>query len=97
MMGTDVVTDRGRSTVPFAVGLSAALEAGASNVAYGTLWDNVRLVEGPATMPAVIDLDPGTLNLGSNGRWVTCYLELDEGYDVAQIDGATVRLDGIPA
>jgi len=74
-----------------------ALDAGVFTTTYWTLWDNLRLVEGPATIPAVIDLDPGTLNLGSNGRWVTCYIELAEGYDVAQIDGATVTLDGIAA
>lgn len=64
---------------------------------YWAFWDNIRLVTGPTTIPAVIDLDPGTLNLGSSGRWVTCYIELPEGYDVAQIDGATVALEGIGA
>jgi hypothetical protein len=28
---------------------------------------------------------------------IQCYIELAEGCDVAQIDGATVTLDGIPA
>jgi hypothetical protein len=70
------------------------VDAGAFPLAYWTLWDNIRLVE---TIPAAITLDPATLNLGSGGRWVTCYIELPAGYDVTEIDGATVTLDGIPA
>jgi len=74
-----------------------ALDAGAFTLTYWTLWDNIRLVEAPVAIPAVLDLDPGTLNLGSNGRWVTCYIELPEDYDVADIDGSMVTLDGIGA
>jgi hypothetical protein len=43
---------------------------------------------------ATIDLDPDTLNLRSGGRWITCYIELPEGHDVAEIDVSTVRLEG---
>jgi parallel beta-helix repeat protein len=43
---------------------------------------------------ATIDLDPDTLNLRSGGRWITCYIELPEGHDVADIDISTVRLEG---
>jgi len=76
---------------------SLALDAGAFSVAYWTQWDNLRLVQGPTTVPAVIDLDPNTLNLGSHGNWVTCFIELPDGYDVGNIDGATVTLNDIPA
>jgi chitodextrinase len=48
-------------------------------------------------IPATIDCDPDTLNLKSNGEWITCYIELPSGYDVRQIDGSTVSLNGIPA
>ena len=41
---------------------------------------------------AMIDFDPDTLDLGSNGRWVTCYIKLP-GYDVAQIDVGSVLLN----
>jgi hypothetical protein len=75
----------------------AALDAGTFSVAYWVQWDNIRLVEGPATIPALIDLDPSTLNLGSNGNWITCYIELAMEYDAEAIDGATVTLDDIPA
>jgi len=43
-------------------------------------------------IPATIDLDPDTLNLESEGKWITCYIELLEGYDVEDIDIATVNL-----
>ncbi len=42
-----------------------------------------------------IDIDPDTLNLKSNGQWITCYIELEEGYDVADIDISTILLNGI--
>jgi hypothetical protein len=74
-----------------------ARDGGAFSVAYWSQWDNVRLVEGPTTIPAVIDLNPGTLNLDSKGQWVTCYIELLDGHDVGTIDAATVTLNGIPA
>jgi len=74
-----------------------ALDSGTFDTAYWTLWDNVRLVEGSQTIKATITLTPSTLSLASNGRWVTGYIELEEGYDVHSIDGATVTLDGIAA
>jgi hypothetical protein len=74
-----------------------ALESGQFTEAYWTQWDNLQLAEGPATIKAVVDLDPGTLNLGSNGKWITCYIELGEGFEVSAIEGATVKLGDIPA
>jgi len=74
-----------------------ALDAGTFSVAYWTEWDNLRLLQGPTTVPAVIVLDPNTLNLGSNGNWITCRIKLSDGYDVGNIDGATVTLNDIPA
>ncbi len=76
---------------------NTAVDAGTFGAAYWTDWDNVRLVQGPTIIPAVINLDPGILNPSSNGNWVTCYIELTEGQDVHAIDGATVTLNGIPA
>jgi len=45
-------------------------------------------------LTATIDIDPDTLNLNSKGRWITCYIELPEGYDVRDIDLSTVVLEG---
>ncbi|MBU2068287.1 PKD domain-containing protein [Patescibacteria group bacterium] len=52
----------------------------------------------PTIIPATIDCDPNTLNLKSKGQWITCYIELPAGYDVWQINGSTILLNGmIPA
>jgi hypothetical protein len=46
----------------------------------------------------VLDFDPDTLNLDSNGKWVTCYIELPEGHDVADILVSELVLnDAVPA
>ena len=42
-----------------------------------------------------IDINPDTLNLNSNGKWITCYIELPEGYDVEDIDVSTIWLNGL--
>jgi hypothetical protein len=74
-----------------------AIDSGAFGLAYWTQWDNVELIEGPSVIEAAVDLDPGTLNLASQGNWITAYIELPEGFSAAQIDGSTVTLDGILA
>lgn len=47
-------------------------------------------------LPATVDIDPDTLNLKSNGQWITAYITLPEGYNVEDIVLETVYLDGIP-
>ena len=71
----------------------------------GGLGDNDGLANGvivdpsgigtaaPEVIPATIDFDPDTLNLKSKGKWVTCYIELPEGYDIHDIDISTVELN----
>jgi len=44
------------------------------------------------TIPANINLEPETLNLKSNGEWITTYVELPEGYDVSNINVPTINL-----
>ncbi len=44
-----------------------ALDSGTYSVAYWSLWDNIRLIKGPVTIPASIDLNPSTLNAADNG------------------------------
>jgi len=44
-----------------------------------------------------VDIDPDTLNLKSNGQWITAYITLPEGYSVEDINPEMVCLDGIPA
>lgn len=55
--------------------------------------DDVSLVPGAATIEAAIDIDPDTLNLNSKGKWITCYIELPEAYDVDDIDVSKMLLD----
>ena len=43
-------------------------------------------------IPATIDIDPDVLNLKSKGKWITCYIELPDEYDVGKISVNTVRL-----
>jgi len=49
------------------------------------------------TVPAIVDIDPDTLNLKSNGQWITAYISLLEAYSVEDIVPDTVCLAGIPA
>jgi len=42
---------------------------------------------------ATVDIDPDTLNLASNGKWITCYIELPEDYDINDISVETIRFD----
>ncbi|KPK70591.1 hypothetical protein AMJ87_08635, partial [candidate division WOR_3 bacterium SM23_60] len=44
---------------------------------------------------ATIIFNPNTLNLGSGGQGVKCVIELEEGYDVYDIDLASVRIEKI--
>lgn len=44
---------------------------------------------------ATLDFQPTTLNLKSNGKWVTCYIELPGDYSAADIDINSVILNKI--
>jgi|GEM_PF-2699321 len=44
---------------------------------------------------ATVDFDPDVLNLRSTDKYVTVYIELPPGFDVRQIDVASIRLNGI--
>jgi hypothetical protein len=47
---------------------------------------------------AALDINPNHLNPASNGKWVTAYIELPDGYDVADIAVGTLLLNGaVPA
>ncbi len=47
----------------------------------------------PVEIPATLDINPDTLNLKSRGEWITCYIELPEGYDVNDINVSTILLN----
>jgi RHS repeat-associated protein len=42
---------------------------------------------------ADVDFNPDTLNLKSEGTWMTCYIELPDGYTAADIDTPTLLLN----
>jgi len=46
-------------------------------------------------IPTIIDFDPDVLNLKSTDKYVTAYIELPPGFDVRQIDIASIRLNGV--
>jgi hypothetical protein len=46
-------------------------------------------------LEAEVDCDPDTLNLKSMGEWITCYIELPQGYDPRDIDATTILLNGV--
>jgi len=50
--------------------------------------------DGSGPIQATIDFDPDTLNRKSKGKWVTVYIELQEGFDVNDIDVVTILLNG---
>ncbi|MGC9553788.1 MAG: right-handed parallel beta-helix repeat-containing protein [Thermoplasmatota archaeon] len=52
----------------------------------------------PPPIKAHVEITPHTLSTRSKGKWVTCYLELEEGYSAADINVSTILLNlSIPA
>jgi hypothetical protein len=58
--------------------------------------DNVVFsVESTASqINATVNIDPDVLNLGSAGKYITCYITLPTGYDVSNVDPVTIVLNG---
>jgi hypothetical protein len=46
-------------------------------------------------IPAYIEIQPDTLCLNSQGRWINCYIDLPEDFDVENIDIETVVLNDV--
>jgi len=44
---------------------------------------------------ADVEIEPESLNLSSEGNWITCYIELPEGHDVGDIDVDSILLEGL--
>ncbi len=42
---------------------------------------------------ATVDIKPETLNLKSKGKWVTAFIELSEGYNVADINVTSILMN----
>jgi len=56
--------------------------------------DNVQLTPEPA-IEALVDINPDSLNKNSKGQWVTVYITLPAGYDVAKIDANTIAITSL--
>ena len=72
-----------------------------SGFAYAT-WSEILTISGTVEtgvwLEATIRITPRTLNLNSQGKWMTCHIELPEDYDIADIDvGSLLLNDEIPA
>ena len=46
-----------------------------------------------ANISADVQIEPETLNLSSEGKWITCYIELPEAYDESDIDVGSLLLE----
>lgn len=58
-------------------------------------WVTVKLHITYRYIPATVDFDPDTLNRKSQGKWVTVYIGLPEGYDAEDVDITTIMLNGV--
>lgn len=52
-------------------------------------------IESKEELEAKIDCHPESLNMKSKGKWITCYIELPQGYDPKDIDANTILLNGV--
>jgi len=72
----------------------------ASGFAYAH-WSQTIYISGTVTskwVEATVRITPRTLNLKNEDKWMTCHIELPEGYDVADIDIGSILLnDVVPA
>lgn len=48
-----------------------------------------------SNVDALIDIVPDTLNVNSKGKWVTVYITLPEGFNVADIDTSTIEITSL--
>jgi hypothetical protein len=55
-------------------------------------FDGITVTGCLTCLDAAIDIDPDTLNLNSQGKWITAYIEPPEGYEVDDIDLESVAL-----
>lgn len=46
-------------------------------------------------IPVTIDIDPNTFNLKDKSKWITCYIELPQGFNVSNITINSIQLNRI--
>jgi predicted outer membrane repeat protein len=47
-----------------------------------------------STIAATVDFKPDVLNLNGHSKWVNCHISLTGGYDIAQVNVSTIKLNG---
>lgn len=81
----------GANSTPFAVDYN---NDGIKDLIIGNSEGYLSLYQGREfIIPATIVIEPDVLNLGSQGKWVTGYIEFPEGYDINDIDVTTILLN----
>lgn len=68
----------------------------------GSATDNAGNVQSNSVtfdvlIDATVNCDPNNLEKSTSGGWITCRIQLPDGYDVAAIDDASVQLNGASA
>jgi hypothetical protein len=58
-----------------------------------TAYSTNTIFDVNARTDAKVDVEPDTLNLRSQGKWITAYIELPEGHDVDSIDTSSILLN----
>lgn len=56
-------------------------------------YNDIWLLKIIPKINSTIDIDPNTLNEKNKGKWITCYIEFPEGYDVRDINASTILLE----
>jgi len=62
-----------------------------ANGGNSTIYDDLFVYNPP--IAATVDIHPQALNLKSKGKWITCYIELPEGYNVSDIYVSSILLN----
>lgn len=68
------------------------------NIILSTIWGTLRLtkiISHQNSITAIIEINPDTLNIKSNGNWITAHIELPEGSNVYDIDHLSVAISTI--
>jgi hypothetical protein len=47
------------------------------------------------SISASVDIKPETLNHNKQGKWITSYIELPEGYNITDVAPSTILLEGL--
>jgi len=71
--------------------------SGTKNVMFLSYTPIIMTLLPALRLPAAIDINPDPLNLKSEDKWITCYIELPDGYNVSDINVSTIMLnDTVP-